>query len=217
MCKKHFHPWRKQNSCNHVLPESVESVYDRIIPETVAWCPPTNPGDTEIPTTMPLIAHLKAGFDAKKPTGWHRNEERQARGLDPVTSLAIQLETWERELVWTEILLLSGNPQSSFRHLARAWGRDRAFQTTVTRFVCQRKGNVTRKTSNNKVGPANQADEATITPSVLEMLWDEQWTLSDDEMDSKSPMANKKSSADDSSKNPIDLDPIEPVELDEEV
>ena len=78
---------------------------------------------------MPLIAHLKQGFeDPNQPPAWHRNEERRARGLFPVHNPATQLESWERELVWTEILLLTGNPDSSFRHLARAWGRDKGFR-----------------------------------------------------------------------------------------
>jgi len=69
---------------------------------------------------MPLIRHLKEGFDAGKPPAWHRNEERRARGLWPVHNPATQLEGWERELVWFEILLLTGNADACFRHLARA-------------------------------------------------------------------------------------------------
>lgn len=97
-----------------------ESVYDSILPRSIAWDPST--GDS---LTMPLIAHLKDGFDNNKPSAWHRNEERFARGLMPITNPATQLEGWERELVWMEILVLSGVPGASFRHLARAWGRDK--------------------------------------------------------------------------------------------
>ena len=119
-------------------PPSGESVYDRIIPESIAWCP-------RVGAQMPLVAHIKAGFDAGKPPAWHRNEERRARGMWPVTSPATQLEAWERELVWTEILILTGNSQTSFRHLARAWGRDKGFQTVLAQFICERKGSVERK------------------------------------------------------------------------
>ena len=94
---------------------------------------------------MPLVAHLKKGFDENRPRGWHRNEERRARGLWPVSKAAVQLQGWERELVWMEICILSGSSQASFRHLARAWGRDKGFHMVLTQFICQRRGNVERK------------------------------------------------------------------------
>lgn len=46
---------------------------------------------------MPLVAFLQEG--ASKPFGWHRNEEREARGLRPIANLSTQLEPWERQLV----------------------------------------------------------------------------------------------------------------------
>jgi len=95
---------------------------------------------------MPLIEHLRQGFeDSTQPPAWHRNEERRARGLHPVHNPATQLESWEREIVWTEILLLSGSPEASFRHLARGWGRDKGFHTVLAQFICERHGNVERK------------------------------------------------------------------------
>lgn len=114
-----------------------ESVYDKILPESIGWSNPDEP--------MPLIRHLKDGFDKMKPRAWHRNEERRARGLLPVTKAATQLEAWERELVWMEICLLSGNSESSFRALARAWGRDKGFHMVLAQFICERRGNVQRK------------------------------------------------------------------------
>lgn len=48
---------------------------------------------------MPLVHHLKEGFKGGKPVGWHRNEERRARGMFPVKGLSVQLEPWERQLV----------------------------------------------------------------------------------------------------------------------
>ena len=115
-----------------------QSVYDTIIPESLAFRPQ---GDA----VMPLVAHLKKGFDENRPRGWHRNDERRARGLLPVTKAAMQLEGWERELVWMEILILSGSTQASFRHLARAWGRDKGFHMVLAQFICERRGNVERK------------------------------------------------------------------------
>lgn len=46
---------------------------------------------------MPLVAYLQEGVS--KPFGWHRNEERFSRGLQPATNLTNQLEDWERQLV----------------------------------------------------------------------------------------------------------------------
>ena len=156
MCKSHFKASKadsdpmpaqsKDMEKSQSPPPSGTSVYDRIIPESIAWCP-------RVGTPMPLIAHLKAGFDTGKPLAWHRNEERRARGHWPVTSPATQLEGWERELVWTEILILTGNSQTSFRHLARAWGRDKGFQTVLAQFICERKGATERKP---KVRPLGQ-------------------------------------------------------------
>jgi hypothetical protein len=63
----------------------------------------------------------------------------------PIDNPATQLEGWERELVWMEILLLTGNPESSFRHLARGWGRDKGFHMVLAQYICERHGDVERK------------------------------------------------------------------------
>ena len=89
------------------------------------------------------MAHLQSNFH--QGTAWHRNQERVARGVPPVTTAATQLVGWERELVWTEILLLTGHPHTVFRHLARAWGRDKGFHRVLAQFICQRQGSVERK------------------------------------------------------------------------
>jgi hypothetical protein len=109
------------------------------LPKSISYLP-TSPS-----TTMPLIAHLKHGFDNMKPPAWHRNEERRSRGLFPIDNAATQLEGWERELVWMEILVLTGAPNASFRHLARAWGRDKGFHMVLAQFICERHGDVQRK------------------------------------------------------------------------
>ena len=94
---------------------------------------------------MPLVAHLKEGA-AKHPVGWHRNAERRARGLWPVTSLSTQLEPWERQLALVEILLLSGGtPNANFKDLAHAWGREKGFHNVLAFNVCQRGGATDRK------------------------------------------------------------------------
>lgn len=161
MCKSHF---KKTQTCliaepidPATIPQHPEgsSVYDEIIPLSLTWTPTND-------ELMPLVSHLKQGFDESRPRGWHRNAERRARGLLPVHSPSLQLEGWERELVWMEICLLSGNYQSSFRHLARAWGRDKGFHMVLAQFICERRGNVERKkrskgSNTNGVGP--QSDE----------------------------------------------------------
>jgi hypothetical protein len=149
MCKSHFKlnkhemtplPVKSDKAVALEPPPAVgESVYDRIIPTSLSWNPVTCVGE------VPLIAHLKEGFLAERPPAWHRNEERRARGLWPVHNPAMQLEGWERELVWTEILLLTGHPDSSFLHLARGWGRDKGFHLVLAQFICERNGDVERK------------------------------------------------------------------------
>jgi hypothetical protein len=149
MCKSHFKahkrattplPPKPDPSVALLPPEPVgESVYDSILPASLSWNSRTSIEKT------PLIAHLEHGFHASKPPAWHRNEERQARGLWPVHNPATQVEGWERDRVWMEILLLTGNPEASFRHLARGWGRDKGFHMVLAQFICERHGNVERK------------------------------------------------------------------------
>lgn len=168
MCKSHFKalkratvplppPPSKRVMTKPPSPEGL-SVYDSIIPASIIWKP-------ESGKPMPLVEHLARGFaDPTKSPAWHRNEERTARGLWPVHNPATQLESWERELVWTEILLLTGNQESSFRHLARGWGRDKGFHTVLAQFICERRGNVERKKrrreSNTIENDEGDSDEA---------------------------------------------------------
>lgn len=95
-------------------------MYDSILPMSIAYRPvqgkqqpiitngddPSKQHDLLDPPaapagfhTMPLVAHLKEGSVSRKPAGWHRNEERRARGMHPVKGLSVQLEPWERQLV----------------------------------------------------------------------------------------------------------------------
>lgn len=94
---------------------------------------------------MPLISYLRHGA-LTGPVGWHRNAERRARGMFPVTSLSTQLEPWERQLALVEILLLSGGtPNANFKDLAHAWGREKGFHQVLASSVCERRGEVERK------------------------------------------------------------------------
>lgn len=145
MCKAHFKaiqrmatPLPKVDTSVAPAPPEGSSVYENVLPFSISYIPSPQ-------TKNPLVAHLKAGFDDLKPPAWHRNEERRARGLVPIDNPAGQLEGWERELVWMEILVLTGAPGASFRHLARAWGRDKGFHMVLAQFICERQGDVRRK------------------------------------------------------------------------
>jgi len=145
MCKSHFKAHKRLTTPIPKLDVAVppepegQSVYDHVLRSSVGWIA------SETSPDMPLIKHLRQGFESNKPPAWHRNEERRARGLFPIHNPATQLEAFERELVWMEILLLSGVPGASFRHLARAWGRDKGFHMVLGQFICERRGNIERK------------------------------------------------------------------------
>ncbi|GAX17831.1 hypothetical protein FisN_18Hh031 [Fistulifera solaris] len=157
MCKSHFKalkrviPVEAAATTTATRPTGRSSVYDTILPASMMWNP-------ESGTPMPLVEHLACGFQ-DQPPAWHRNEERLARGLPPVHNIATQLEAWEKELVWTEILLLTGNPESSFRHLARGWGRDKGFHTVLAQSICERRGNVERKKKRKRDDDEEQENE----------------------------------------------------------
>ncbi|KAL3908478.1 MAG: hypothetical protein SGARI_003044 [Bacillariaceae sp.] len=155
-------------------PPEGKSVYATTLPASIAYRPPQNVGSSSISSgatglsnsanggdkkpaangngtssaivgIMPLVAHLREGAQ-NKPVGWHRNEERRARGLWPVTSLSTQLEPWERQLALVEILLLSGGtPHANFKDLAHGWGREKGFHNVLASSVCERRGEVERK------------------------------------------------------------------------
>jgi hypothetical protein len=148
MCKSHFKAMKRRTTpipqvpTDQTNPPPAEgaSVYLTVLPASISFNPHNSIGEV-----MPLIEHLKHGFENLKPPAWHRNEERRSRGLFPISNPATQLEGWERELVWMEILVLTGAPNASFRHLARAWGRDKGFHMVLAQFICERQGSVERK------------------------------------------------------------------------
>jgi hypothetical protein len=99
MCKAHFKAMKRETTpipkvVKTAIPPPVQgfSVYDDILPRSISYSPVKG-------SVMPLIAHLKHGFDTLKPPAWHRNEERAARGVIQIDNPAQQLEGWERELV----------------------------------------------------------------------------------------------------------------------
>lgn len=88
-----------------------ESVYDALLTKSVNYRPVTaatataNGDDTDsfrkkskVINVMPLVQVLREGAKTKD-AGWHRNEERLARGIAPVTNLGNKLEAWENQLV----------------------------------------------------------------------------------------------------------------------
>jgi len=163
MCKRH---WKQVNFPPPVTktedqppPPEGDSVWDTIVPASISYRPTMGknkfkmekespdvdpPPPPEGVVVMPLVAHLREGDG--KDAGWHRNAERRARGMHPVSSLSSQLEPWERQLALVEILLLSGGtPYANFRDLSHAWGREKGFHHLLASSVCERRGEVERK------------------------------------------------------------------------
>jgi len=145
MCKRHWKeiyrpkPFLQQED----LPVTIvgESIYDHIIPLSTFW---KIKKDSSNDDEMPLIKHLKAGL-SEKEAGWHRREERQSRGLKGITSLAAQFDTWERQLIMFEIMLLSGTGWNATQELAHAWAREKGFHVSLANQICERKGEMERK------------------------------------------------------------------------
>lgn len=162
MCKQH---WREINDPPPAEPQPEfpepegESVYDKILPQSVGFRPTAEKnmsqtdkeGEDKIEdiiasppfAIMPLVKFINDGVD--RAPGWHRNDERRARGIPEVSSLHCQLESWEKQLALVEILLLSGGtPYASFKNLAHAWGREKGWHLVLCNSVCERRGGVER-------------------------------------------------------------------------
>lgn len=120
---------------------------------------------------MPLVTYLREG--SNKPSGWHRNEERQARGMQPVKNTSAQLESWERQLAVVETLLLGGGtPYASFKDLAHGWGRRKGFHLALINNVCERRGDIIRKRKSEigmTVSPPKRL-RAPVTENEPEMI-----------------------------------------------
>jgi hypothetical protein len=93
---------------------------------------------------MPLVAHLDNNVKMEK--SWHRQQERRSRGLSPVASGA-QFESWEKQLIVAESLLLYGvqNSHGCYRSLAHAWGRKQGFHNVLLEQFFDRRGEIERK------------------------------------------------------------------------
>ena len=75
--------------------------------------------------------------------------------------------------------MLSGNPDASFRHLARAWGRDKGFHMVLAQFICERRGDVERKKRERHVvtnNGNNTTNHATSTEPDLNNVWEQDAT-----------------------------------------
>eukprot|EP00977_Amphora_coffeiformis_P007851 scaffold1748_cov164-Amphora_coffeaeformis.AAC.4 len=144
MCKSHFRAAaeadkNEEEASSPGQPKerqgALVSVLERIIPDSVTWTNRTG-------TPMPLISHLKEGFETSRQVAWHRNDERRIRGLPPVSSISDQFVDWEMELVFAETLALSGTSQMAFRYLAFAWGREEGFHSAIVQALCGKKNSL---------------------------------------------------------------------------
>lgn len=125
MCKAHFAEM-KQTAEDHA--NAARSVYDTVLPATLC--------SEEEAIKPPIIDFLRNGY--QQPPGWHRIQEREARGYPPITDLTVPLEAWEQDLVCTETLLLTGLSEGAFLYLAKAWGRVPGFHLSLATAVLER-------------------------------------------------------------------------------
>jgi len=105
---------------------------------------------------MPLVDYLRSNW--KREFGWHRVDERRARGLPSMATAQQSFEGWERQMVVYESMLLSavetghvpghasvGCREECYRFLAHAWGRKRNFHNDIVKQVFSRRGGMERK------------------------------------------------------------------------
>ncbi len=115
MCKRHWkqvhcpeeeHP-AVEPALQPPAPEG-ESVYDNILPSSISFRPVIikPKGANEDDFRMPLVRFLKQ--NNTREAGWHRNQERKARGIFPVSSLSTQFEPFERQLVRKQFFQWTG-------------------------------------------------------------------------------------------------------------
>ena len=144
----------------------IVSVYDSILPCSVGFVKKSESD------TMPLARHLKNGYLTGKAEAWHRSEERMARRLPPFTDPQVPLEEWERELAWTEILLLSGSTGECFHHWARAWGCEDGSDAILTQLL--KRNNVT--SAGHVPGEEQSLSTSSTTSSSSSLEWSHrQW------------------------------------------
>ena len=142
------------------------SVYDYIVPASFAWKTEVS-GRVKSPIKehalegggmadqedkhielIPILKHLveNESFDP----GWHRTNERLARGIHPPKWLSTQLESWEKQLAVLEMALIAGTDMAkcltqhkTSKVLAHAWGREKGFYKIMTEKHCSRRGSWT--------------------------------------------------------------------------
>ena len=148
MCKRH---WKEVNQPRQSQPKPADlapmptgpSIYDTIVPTSIAWKASKRKGEHEGRDVMPLVAHLRDNSHLE--AGWHRNQERLSRGIKPTATPAAQFEPWERQLCMFEIMLMAGTLHHSHKDLAHGWGREKGFHNVLVNQVCERRGELERK------------------------------------------------------------------------
>ena len=144
------------------------SVYDYIVPASFAWKTEMS-GRVKSPIKedalegggmadqedkhielIPILKHLVEN-ESLDP-GWHRTNERLARGIHPPKSLSTQLESWEKQLAVLEMALIAGTDTAkcltqhkTSKVLAHAWGREKGFHKIMIEKHCSRRGELDRK------------------------------------------------------------------------
>jgi hypothetical protein len=128
-------------------PPAIPSVYDNVLPASLAsrmGGSKRRGANDESSTSdmLPLFEYLSTN-GANLSGGWHRLLERQARGYPPMSAggdgtasppTPVEWDDWERELIWTELLILMGaaaddQPAAAMDLLAHAWGCRPGFHT----------------------------------------------------------------------------------------
>lgn len=123
-------------------------------------------GDENQGDLIPILQHL-ADNESLDP-GWHRTNERLARGIRPPKSLSTQLETWEKQLAVMEMALIAGTETGRLTQhriakiLAHAWGREKGFHKLMVEKHCDRRGDLDRKKRVDAGLPMSQQKKANL-------------------------------------------------------
>eukprot|EP00579_Thalassiosira_antarctica_P017593 CAMPEP_0201928732 /NCGR_PEP_ID=MMETSP0903-20130614/21582_1 /ASSEMBLY_ACC=CAM_ASM_000552 /TAXON_ID=420261 /ORGANISM="Thalassiosira antarctica, Strain CCMP982" /LENGTH=434 /DNA_ID=CAMNT_0048467297 /DNA_START=27 /DNA_END=1331 /DNA_ORIENTATION=+ len=105
-----------------------------------------DPTESEL---IPILQHILDNEDLE--VGWHRDNERLARGIRPPKSVSTQLESWEKQLAVMEMALIAGTDTKHVSQhkvtkiLAHAWGREKGFHKLMLDKHCARRGDLDRK------------------------------------------------------------------------
>ena len=105
------------------------SVCERILPTSLGW---------KGGAMMPLAVFLEDGYKQQAPFGWHRQLEQICRNKD-ITTVDSDFAPWEMDLLFSEILLLTGYHLDYSVFLAHAWGRENGFHTDLALSICAKR------------------------------------------------------------------------------